>query len=272
MFGQIFTNSSIRKFVIFFGSLFNDVYLTRDTVEGQREQTMKVPLNFGPKEKFLARLEGNPDLDREIALQLPRMSFEITNIYYDSTRKLTSTGVIKATDPENPNKSHYMYNPIPYNIDFSLNIMTKNMEDRFRIIEQILPFFGPDFTGTLVLANDNEYDIPLILNSVDSSDTFEGQFTQRRALISTLQFTMKAWIFGPIRCGSVIKQAEINIKIPPGFVEDAGPDTPNSVEIVVTPGLTANGEPTSNSSLTIDKNLINADDNYGFIVDIREYL
>lgn len=272
MFGQIFTNSSIRKYVIFFGSLFNDVYLTRDTVDGEREQTMKVPLNFGPKEKFLARLQGNPDLDREIALQLPRMAFEVMNIYYDPTRKLSSTGMIKNIDPVNPDKSHYMYNPMPYNIDINLYIMTKNMEDRFRIVEQILPFFGPEFTGTLVLAGENEYDIPVILNSVDSTDTYEGPFTERRALISTLQFTLKGWMFGPTRCGSVIKQAEINIKIPAGFVADAGPDTPNTVEIVVTPGLTANGHPTSNAALSIDKNLINADDDYGFIVDIREYL
>lgn len=272
MFGQIFTNGAVRKYVIFFGSLFNEIYLTRDDSEGDREQTMKVPLNFGPKEKFLARLQGNPDLDREIAIQLPRMAFEVMNIAYDPTRKLTSTGMIKVPDPVSPNKSHYTYNPIPYNIDFNLYIMTKNLEDRFRIIEQILPFFNPDFVGTLNLANDTEYNVPLILNSVDSTDTYEGPFTERRALISTLSFTLKGWVFGPIRCGSVITQAEINIKIPDGFVRDAGPSTPNTVEIVVRPGLTANGEPTSNAALSIDRNMIRADDNYDFITDITEYL
>lgn len=272
MFGQIFTNGAVRKYVIYFGSLFDQVYLTRDNAEGDREQTMKVPLNFGPKEKFLARLQGNPDLDREIAIQLPRMAFEVVNIYYDPSRKLAGTGMIKNVDPVDPNKSHYTYNPMPYNIDFNLYIMTKNMEDKFRIVEQILPFFNPDFVGTVELANEISYNIPLILNTVDGTDTYEGSFTERRAIITTLTFTLKGWVFGPTRCGSVIKQAEINIKIPEGFVEDAGPSTPNVVEIVVTPGLTANGEPTSNASLTIDKNLINADDNYGFITDIQEFI
>lgn len=272
MFGQIFTNGVIRKYVIFFGSLFDQVYLTRDNADGEREQTMKVPLNFGPKEKFLARLQGNPDLDREIAIQLPRMAFEVTNIYYDPSRKLTGTGIIKSPDPVNPTKSHYMYNPVPWNIDFSLYIMTKNIEDKYRIIEQILPFFGPEFVGTLELANQKEYNVPITINSVDEQDTYEGSFTERRAIISTLTFTLKGWVFGPVRCGSIINQVEVNIKIPEGFVADAGPSTPNTVEMVITPGLTSNGEPTSNASLTIDKNLISADDNYGYITDIKEYL
>lgn len=271
MFGQIFTNKAIRKYVIFFGSLFDNIYLTRDASSGAREQTMKVPLNYGPKEKFLARLEGNPDLDREVALQLPRMSFEMTNMYYDSTRKLSSVGMISCPDPDNAGKKTYQYNPMPYNFQFQLSIMTKSIEDGYRIIESILPFFGPDFTGSLYLNDDIRYDIPIVLNSTDGTDSYEGEFTTRRALIWTLDFTLKGYVFGPTRSGGVIKQAEINIKIPKEF-ETAGADTPNSVEIVVTPGLTANGQPTSNSALTIDKSLIGPDDNYAYIVDILETL
>jgi len=269
MFGQIFTNRSIRKYVIFFGSLFDNVYLTRDNASGERQQTMKVPLNYGPKEKFLARLEGNPDLDREIALQLPRMSFEITNMYYDSTRKLSSVGIIRCPDPNDKNKATYRYNPLPYNIDFDLNIMTKSIEDGYRILETILPFFGPEFTGTLKIFDDASYDIPVVLRSTNHTDSYEGEFTTRRALIWTLSFTLKGYLFGPTRSGGVIKQAEISIKIPPEFsmIDET---MPPSVFVTTTPGLTANGEPTTDPSTTIDKSLIGPDDNYAYIVDIME--
>jgi len=273
MFGQVYSNRAIRKYVIFFGSLFDNVFVTRDAPDGSREQTMKVPLNYGPTEKFLARLEGNPDLDREVALQLPRMSFDITNMYYDSQRKLASTRRIVCPDPEGGEGVTYNYVPQPYNIEFSLHIMTKSLEDRYRIVESILPFFGPDFTGTLTLANEVKYDIPVVLNGIDSSDTFEGPFEQRRALISTLNFTLKGYVFGPTRSDGrgLIRQAEVNVKIPETFAT-LDQNLPNVVEVVVTPGLTSNGEPTSNSALTIDKSLIGPDDNYAYIVDITENL
>jgi hypothetical protein len=270
MFGQIFSNRTIRKYVIFFGSLFDNVYVTRDASDGSREQTMKVPLNYGPKEKFLARLEGNPDLDREIALQLPRMSFEITNMYYDAQRKLASTQKIVCIDPANPNGATFQYVPMPYNIEFSLHIMTKSLEDRYRIVEAILPFFGPDFTGSVILAGSHKYDIPVVLNSITSEDTYEGEFTVRRALISTLNFTLKGYIFGPTRSGSLITQAEVYLRIPEDFENLA--NVASTVAITITPGLTANGEPTSNAALTIDRSLIGPDDNYAYIIDIEETL
>lgn len=270
MFGQVFSNRTIRKYVIFFGSLFDNVYVTRDNPEGGREQTMKVPLNYGPKEKFLARLEGNPDLDREIAIQLPRMSFEITNMYYDSSRKLSSVQKIACVDPTDKSKSTFQYVPMPYNIEFSLHIMTKSLEDRYRIVESILPFFGPDFTGSVVLAGDHKYDVPVILNSITSEDTYEGEFTVRRALISTLNFTLKGFIFGPTRSGSLITQAEVYLKVPEDFNNIA--NVASIVAITITPGLTANGEPTTDPLQTIDRNLIGPDDNYAYIVDIEETL
>lgn len=254
--------------------MFNDVWLTRDDGSGNRVQTMKVPLNYGPKEKFLARLEGNPNLDRQIAITLPRMSFEIINFAYDPQRKMNTIGRISSIDPDDPGKSRFQYNPIPYDIEFSLYIMVKNAEDGTRIVEQILPFFAPEWTATLNLNPDLgiKYDIPVMLNSISQQDTYEGAFTERRAIIWTLNFTMKAYIFGPTRSGKIIKQTEINIKIPENgvSVDEAPPTTPNSVEITITPGLTANGEPTSNASLSIDKSLIKATDNYGFIIDFNE--
>ncbi len=274
MFGQIWNHGTIRKYVIYFGTLFNDVWLTRDDKEGNRVQTMKVPLNYGPKEKFLARLEGNPNLNRPVAIQLPRMAFEIINFAYDPNRKFNTIGKISSVDPTDPSKSRYQYNPIPYDIEFSLYIMVKNAEDGTRIVEQIIPFFAPEWTATLNINPDLgiKYDVPVVLNSISQEDTYEGNFEERRAIIWTLNFTMKAYIFGPTRTGSVIKQTEVNIKVPEGgvSVNEALPTTPNTLEITITPGLTANGEPTSNASLSIDKDLIKSTDNYGFIVDFQE--
>ncbi len=275
MIGQTFNHRTIRKYVIYFGTLFNNLYLTRDDEEDNQIQKIKVPLNYGPREKFLARVEGNPDLNREVAISLPRMTFKIVNYQYDPERALKSTGKIRAISQTNPTKASFQYNPIPYNLIFELNIMVKNAEDGTRIIEQILPYFTPEFTSTLNLNPDLNitHDVPLVLNSVSDEDTYEGQFQNRRALIWTLTFTMKAWMFGPTRESSLINQVEINTKvIGSSSVEEATQSHPNSIELIITPGLTSMGEPTNNSSLTIDKNLIKASDNYGFITEYSEDL
>lgn len=274
MFGQIWNHGSIRKYVIFFGTMFNQVYITRENSDGDTIQTMKVPLNYGPKEKFLARLDGNSSLDRPIAISLPRMAFEIINFSYDPTRKLTTLGRVRGEDPSNPDRMQYQYNPVPYDIQFNLYIMVKNAEDGTRIVEQILPFFAPEFTATLNVNPELgiKYDVPISLDSVSQEDTYEGNFENRRAIIWTLSFTMKAYIFGPTRTASVIKQAEINMKlIPPGVANnEVSAAIASAVEITVIPGLTANGTPTSNASLSIDKGLIKSTDDYGFITDFQD--
>ena len=279
MFGQVWSNNTIRKYVIYFGSLFNNVWLQRDNDAREVVQTMKVPLNYGPKEKFLARLEGNPNLDRPIAITLPRMSFEIINFAYDPSRKLTTIGRSKTVNPDNSDQMFYQYNPVPYDIEFSLYIMVKNQEDGTRIVEQILPYFTPDFTATLNVNPQMgvKYDVPLTLNSIQQQDTYEGDFIERRSIVWTLNFTMKAWMFGPVRSGDVIKSAEPNIIVPPSNVtiQDASDGTTNIdpiIEITVRPGLTANGQPTSNSTLSVTSDLISADDNYGFIIEFMENL
>lgn len=275
MFGpdSIFFNGTLRKYVVYFGSLFNDVWIGRDSADEQVRQTMRVPLNYGSQEKFIGRAEGNPDLDRPIAIQLPRMSFEMINIRYDPSRKLSSTGKIVAADPTNPNQQKFFYNPVPYDIDFQLYIMTKSVDDAMRIVEQILPNFAPELTTTLNLLpeTNTKMDIPVILNGVDQTDTYEGNFIERRLLVWTLTFTMKAYLFGPVRTSGIIKQVEINMRLPSAFttIDDANANnTPIAETITVRPGLTANGEPTTNSSLSIDKNLIQSTDNYDFIIDI----
>lgn len=275
MFGQVWNHGTIRKYVIYFGTLFNEVILTRDDASGNIIQYMKVPLNYGPKEKYLARLEGNPDLNRPVALTLPRMSFEMTNMQYDHERKLSTTGKVRTAYAANTSQLKYQYNPVPYNIDFNLYIMVKNAEDGTRIIEQILPFFTPEWTASLKINPDMglNYDVPIILNSVRSQDTYEGSFETRRAIIWTLSFTMKALVFGPAKTGSIIKQAEVNIMSPNMMSINeyiaAGNNIP-VVEITILPGLTANGQPTSDITQSVDKSEIESTDNYGFIIDIQE--
>jgi hypothetical protein len=275
MFGQIWNHGTIRKYVIFFGTLFSEVYVQRDTTSGAVAQTIKVPLNYGPKEKFLARLEGDPELNKSIAMQLPRMTFVMGDMFYDPARKINSTGRMRRTDPSNPDQAQFQYNPVPYNFNFDLHIMVKNAEDGTRIIENIIPFFTPEFTATLNLnpALDQKYDIPVILNSVVQQDTYEGNFEQRRAIIWTLSFTLKGYLFGPVRTASVIKQSEINIRVPEVGVtiDDANTTTSDvGLRIVVKPGLTIDGTPTTNAAVSIDKSLIVSTDNYGFITDFED--
>lgn len=281
MFGQIYNNQALRKYVIYFGNLFNNIYLQRDNSEDEVVQTMKVPLNYGPKEKFLARLEGNPGLDRNIAITLPRMSFEIINIQYDSERKTNSLGRITTPDPDDPSKAAFQWNPVPYNIEFSLYVMVKNAEDGTRIIEQILPFFTPEWTATLNLneATGAKFDIPLSLSSVSQQDTYEGDFQTRRAIIWTLNFTMRAYIFGPTRLRKVITQAEVNTRVPPLNISISDSNSNNSLpasELAVSPGQDLSGNavnyygPESNRPINIlNRNEVDPNEEYGFIVDFR---
>lgn len=212
MFNRVFYHDTIRKYVILFGTLFNGVYINRgDDVDDMR--TFKVPISYGPKEKYLARLTQDPNLNKPIAITLPRMAFEMTSISYAPDRKLPTLNKVSVQDPNNPGKLMYQYTPTPYDFAFTLSIMVKRADDGTRIIEQILPFFTPDWTPTLNLDSSmqHKYDVPVILNSVSSSDTYEGDFTTRRALIWTLNFTMKGYIFGPTKTGKQIKSSIINL-------------------------------------------------------------
>ena len=276
MFGQTWQHSTLRKYVILFGTLFNNLYVNRENSAGETIQTMRIPLSYGPKEKFLARLDGNPTLDREVAVVLPRMAFEMVDLNYDPDRKLSTLNKIVSTGTDD-NSVKYMYAPVPYNIQFNLYVMTKNAEDGTRIVEQILPYFTPSWTSTInVLPEMNhKIDVPLTLDSVSQEDTYEGDFITRRAIIWTLSFTMKGQLFGPVREAGVIKEIDVNIAIPPSSVtvdEANTNNTQTAMNINIKPGLTANGQPTSNASLSVDASQISRDDPYGFIVDFTEYI
>lgn len=254
------------------GTLFNDIHITRTNSSGNTTHLLKIPLSYAPKEKMLTRFEGDPSIDRETALSLPRMSFEMLSLNYDSSRKLNSIGRVSAKDTD-ANKLKYQYNPVPYNFDFRLYVYVKNAEDGTKIIEQILPFFTPDWTSTLNLIPEMNVimDIPVILDNISIEDSYNGNFTDRRALIWTLSFTMKGYLYGPIKKSKVIKFANTSFYIPTSNITDlrdaVGNTSPND-RVTVAPGLDSNGNPTSNASLSIDRNLIDADDDFGFVTNI----
>lgn len=261
----------IRKYIILFGTLFNDIYINRrgKTDDQDFVQTLRVPLSYGPKEKFLARVDGDPTFSRPAAIVLPRMSFEITDISYAPDRKMPKTTKIVAPHPDDPTKLNFAYTPVPYDINIELSVMTKNADDGTQIIEQILPYFTPDFTSTInVLPElDVKYDIPIILNSVNYTDSYEGDFIARRAIIWTLNFTIRGYIFGPTSKnrgddggGKIINLANTSVFANPAAVSPLE-------GVTVEPGLLANGAPTSNAAASINRNLISANSNYGFIND-----
>lgn len=262
MFGARFYHQTTRRYVAMFGTLFNDIVITRLDNSGNTKQRIKVPIAYGPHQKFLARLEQDPNLNAP-AMLLPRMSFEIVGMLYDGERKLTSSQ--RNSIPLAANNSQYKtaLTPAPYNIEFQLSIMTKYTEDGTKILEQIIPYFKPEFTPSVKLLDDLEYylDVPIILNNVSTEDTYEGSFEERRALIWTLNFTMKAWYFGPTTDKKVIKFATTNLYTD---FNQANSD----ITVTVQPGLTANGEPTTDANNSVNYTEINADDDWAYIVTI----
>lgn len=294
MFGQTWYHGTLRKYVIYFGTLFDNIWINRQNQSGEVVNSFKIPLNYGPRDKFLARLEQNPNLDRPIAVTLPRMSFEMTNLYYDAQRKLNTLGRLSGPSPQFSDKKIYQYNPVPYNMRFQLSIMVKNADDGTRIIEQILPYFAPDFTATLNLNPDLglKYDIPIMLDDISYDDQYEGSFEQRRALIWNLNFTMKGYLFGPtkglqnygdggtggnwggvntngpITGGEVITQVEASVYPPQTSIDAAINNNDVAVEtITVKPGQTPEGEATNNPEESVDRNEVNSSEPYGFIID-----
>lgn len=257
----------IRKYIITFGTLFNNIYITRSSSAGEEVARIRVPITYGPKDKALTRVVQDPAIDRPTATYpLPMMTFEMTGFDYDGSRKLQTTNRNAYNDPVDPLKRRYQYNPVPYNIGFQLSILVKNAEDGTKIVEQILPYFTPDWTVTALLIPEMniKHDIPVILNRVNLDDVYEGEFTERRSMVWTLDFTLKGYLYGPVKTTKVIKYA-----IHPLY--DQIDRTADSVaQVNLQPGLLANGSPTSNSSLSIPVDEILATDDFGFVITIDD--
>ena len=201
MLGTYSYHEIFRKTIVAFGTMFNNIELQRS------DGVMKVPLAYGPKQKFLARLDATPDpTNKRVQITLPRISFEINGITYDSSRKVSPTQKIKFAKDTDENKSVFM--PVPYNLSFELAIISKNQEDGLQILEQILPIFQPHYNLAVKLLSevDETKDVPVVLNSVDYDDTYEGDFVTRRAIIYTLQFTVKTYLYGPVTESKTIKK------------------------------------------------------------------
>ena len=200
MLGNYFYHEIIRKTVIAFGTLFNDIHVRHDDQAGNALSEIKVPIAYGPRQKFLARIQQQPELNKATQITLPRMSFEITSISYDSSRKAGITQTFKAPNKDNNDKLTKVFMPVPYNLGFELNILVKLQDDGLQILEQILPFFQPGFTLSIDLVKSigEKRDVPMILNSINQQDDYEGDFATRRALIYTLSFTAKTFMFGHI--------------------------------------------------------------------------
>jgi len=215
MLGTQFYNEAVRKTVVGFGTLFNNIELKK-TVNGQVLEVEKVPLAYGPKQKFLYRLQGNPVDGRKVAITLPRLYFEMTGIDYDSSRKTTATTKYRSVVPvegsaTNATKVKEQYMPVPYNIGFEVGILAKSQDDGLQILEQILPFFQPSFSMSIKFIPDMDEvkDVAVILNNVNFEDDWEDDFTTRRSLTYTMQFTAKTYIYGPYTKADVIRKSRI---------------------------------------------------------------
>jgi len=214
MLGQQFYHETVRNIIVAFGTMFNNIQIVRKDNSGVIQQSMKVPLAYGPKQKWLTRLDADPSLGSAAAITLPRLGFEIGSLTYDSTRKLNRVQKFKKvkTSSANADKLDTQFMPVPYNMEITLYAMAKNSDDALQIVEQILPYFQPDYTLTLNDMADMgiKRDVPIILNSVGYEDNYQGDFESRRAIIYTLAFTLKFYLYGPVTSSSVIKTVQVD--------------------------------------------------------------
>ena len=263
MLGTQFYNQAVRKTVISFGTLFNNIELKK-TVDGQVLEVEKVPLAYGPKQKFLYRLQGNPTDGKKVAITLPRLYFEMTGIDYDPSRKTPATQKYKAVIPDagseaNAKEVRTQYVPVPYNVSFEVGIIAKSQDDGLQILEQILPFFQPSFNMSIKFIPDmNETrDVAVVLNSVDFDDDWEDDFTTRRSITYTMQFTAKSYIYGPYSKASVIRKSKI--------IETIGDTAVNKRQVELTYTPKAKTDINQDGQVdAADDLLVTADDDFGF--------
>ena len=252
MLGTQFYHESIRKVIVSFGTMFNNINLIRKDNSGNISQSMKVPLAYGPREKFLVRLNEDADLTKQVAITLPRIGFEIQNLEYDSARKLNRVQRFKKVKGAQAKQLDAQYMPVPYNLSIELYVMAKQSDDALQIVEQILPYFQPDYTLTINdnVAMDSKRDVPIVLNSISYEDNYQGDFTTRRALIYTLSFTAKFYLYGPVTSSKVIKTVQVD------QYTDSEVNSPKREQ-----RLTVTPNPTS----------ADADDDFGFTTTITNY-
>jgi len=226
MFGTHFYHQKVRKCVALFGALFNNIYVIRSNSSGQVTSQIKVPLSYAPKQKYLERIRENPDLDTDskVAIKLPRMSFEILSFAYDNQRQLTKISNFNTIGTSNTNRQKF-YSPVPYTINFQLNVYAKSQDDALQIVEQIIPTFNPQYTLT-IKPFATEYpgfkeDIPIVIQGLSFSDDYDASLEQRRTIIYTLDFEMKVSFYGPINTGEIIRNSIVDIYLQENGLADS---------------------------------------------------
>ena len=209
-----FYHETVRNIIVGFGTLFNDIHVVRKNNSGVVTQSMKVPLAYGPKQKWLTRLDQDAGLDSKVAITLPRMGFEIQDLTYDPARKLNRVQKFKKvkSSASNSNKLDSQFMPVPYNLNIQLYAMAKQSDDALQIVEQILPYFQPDLHLTIKDMPEMGVarDIPIVLNSINYEDNYQGDYTERRAIMYTLDFTTKFYLYGPVTSSKVIKTVQVD--------------------------------------------------------------
>ena len=193
---EYFYHEILRRTIIAFGSLFNGIDIKHLDSAGNVSEEIKVPLAYGPTQKFLARLEQSPDLNKPTSITLPRMSFEFTGLQYDGTRKVTTTQTFKTQTVGIATAIRKTYMPVPYNMSFELSIFTKLNDDMLQIVEQILPYFQPAYTLSVNLIDTigEKRDIPIVIENITMQDDYEGNYSTRRSLLYTIRFTAKTYL------------------------------------------------------------------------------
>jgi len=255
---EYFYHEILRKTIISFGTLFNTISIKHTDSDDDVGSVIRVPLAYGPTQKFLARLEQQPDLNRATQITLPRMSFEFIGLTYDPSRKVTTTQTFIAPDSSTKSTEKKAYMPVPYNMNFELSIMTKLNDDALQIVEQIVPYFQPAYALTvdLVKSIGEKRDIPVILENITMDDQYEGDFSTRRVLLYTLRFSAKTYLFGPVSSTA----ADIIKKVSIGYIaaDSSGKDSRTGgrdLTYSVTPRATKNYDGVVATNLTNDISL-----------------
>ena len=265
MLGSHFYNQIVRKNIIAFGTLFNNIEMkSTDPDTGEVLEAQKVPLAYGPKQKFLVRLTDQST--SKVSITLPRLYFEMTGIDYDSTRKTSPIQKYKTVIDGNGDEVRVQYVPVAYNINFELGVIAKSQDDALQIVEQILPYFQPSFSITLNMIPDmnEKRDVAIVLNGISGEDEWDDTFMQRRYIAYTLNFTMKSYLYGPYNTSDVIRKAIIHETMGDASVSRR----------TVTRTYTPKAKTDINTDGVIDVNddaLVEAGDDFGFNEGITFY-
>ena len=207
-----FYHSTIRKSIIAFGNMFNNITIDRKNSSGAVVQSLRIPLAYAPRQKFLARIAQQPVVE-ETSQQviLPRMSFEMIGIMYDPQRRISLVQQNRSLNTSTTSLNA-QYAPTPYNMNLSLYIYSKNQDDALQIVEQILPYFNPDYNLSFkaIPSMGITHDLPILLENITYEDDYEGDLSTRRSIIWTLNFVMKLNFYGPINRQGIIRRVDVD--------------------------------------------------------------